>query len=338
MQSRSLSPLAWIGTTTVFLAMITCEATGQTPSAASSSRKDSSPPQVLSDLLNQACSSDSLEWIPEPKRFLIAAKVNGNDAKFKIDTGALGTLLTLKSAKERKLPVIDFNATYKGVGGEGKVYGSPVQRLQLGSVADLTAQRLAVIDLPVLDGIDGLIGGDTLASTNMIIDYRQHKLHVPLKTANLDLLKASLDVGMLAAKLEREGNYLFLTMHIGSEPLRLFVDTGASKTAIGTQAAERLKLSLKASTEKAVGAGDNAISLQTTHIEAMSIGKSQFRDLECVVMPLDYLASYSKTGVDGILGADCLAASGAILSIADAIIVLPPNEVVVSENNADTKR
>ena len=298
---------------------------------------ESSPAQVFGDLLNKSCDSDALEWIPEQKRLLVLAKVNGKEAKFKIDTGAFGTLMTLKSAKARGLPVIDFNATFTGVGGTGKIYGSPVQRLQIGGSVDLTAQRIAVIDLPVLEGIDGLIGGDTLASTKAIIDYRQHKMHIPSKAVGLDLQKASTEAGMLATKIEREGNYVFMTISVGTEPIRLLVDSGATGTVIGTKAAERLKLQVKESTEQAFGGGDKAISIQLTHIDALSFGQTQFQNLECVVMPLVYLASYSKAGIDGILGADCLAASGAVLSIADATIILPKHVVLVSEANSDTK-
>ncbi len=108
--------------------------------------------------LDRAYSSDDLEWLPKQNRLLINGRVNDAPAVFKIDTGAFGTLLTLKSAKDRGLRVIDFNRTFTGAGGAGKIYGSPVKRLQLGTSIDLPNQRLAVIDLPVLDGIDGLLG------------------------------------------------------------------------------------------------------------------------------------------------------------------------------------
>lgn len=330
--------LSVILATSMLLAFISEYSYAQEQSSAPNSSQESGPPQVLSDLLNKACSSDALEWIPEQNRLLVAGKINGKDAKFKIDTGALGTLLTLKSAKERKLPVIDFNATFTGIGGTGKVYGSPVQRLQLGGSVDLASQRLAVIDLPVLDGIDGLIGGDTLSSTSAIIDYRQHKLHIPMKTANFDPQKGATASGMLSTKLQREGNYVFATISIGETPIRLLVDTGAQRTVISSKAANRLKLQLKEVAEKAVGAGDKAISIQSARIEVFTFGMTDFRNIECVVMPLDYLTSYSKTEVDGILGADCLAASGAVLTIADSTIVLPPNEVVMPEPAADAKR
>ena len=338
MQLRPSSMHSMILSTSFLYAMILNVALGQAQPTASNAPQEPGPPQVLSDRLNKECSSDVLEWIPEQKRLLVPAMVNGKEAKFKIDTGALGTLLTLKSAKARGIPVIDFNATFTGVGGTGKVYGSPVQRLQLGGSVDLKSQRLAVIDLPVLDGIDGLVGGDNLSSTKAIIDYRQHKLHIPSNKADLDLQKVSTEAGMLATKLEREGNYVFLTLNSGTEPIRLLVDTGASRTAIGTKTADRLKLQVKDSAEQAFGAGDNSIAIQDANIDALTIGKAQFQKIECVVMPLEYLATYSKTGVDGILGADCLEASGAVISIAESIIILPPHSVVVSESPKESNR
>lgn len=297
---------------------------------------ESGASRVFGDLLIKTCKSDALEWIPEQKRLLIPAKVNGKDAKFKIDTGALGTLLTLKSAKARELPVIDFNATFSGVGGTGKVYGSRVQRLQLGGSVDLEGQRVAVVDLPVLEGIDGLIGGETLSGTKAIIDYRQHRMHVPMKGAGFDLEKAAVEAGMLVTKLEREGSYVFLTMTCGKEAIRLLVDSGATRTVIGTKAADRLKLEVKESAERAVGAGGKAMAIQFAKIDVLAAGKAEFRDIACAVMPLDYLAGYSKAGIDGILGADCLAASGAVLSVADSMMVLPVQGVVVSAGDKDS--
>ena len=280
--------------------------------------------------LDRAFRSDDLTWVPEQNRLLISAKVNDQPAVFKIESGAIGTFLTLKSAKERGLRIIDFKATFTGVGGSGKIFGSPVKRLQLGSSVDLTMQRLAVIELPFLDGIDGVIGGDTLVSTKAIIDYRHKKFRVPQEASIDSLEQIATDSGMIVEKLERDGNYVFANVNYGNEPLRMLVDTGAQRTLIGAATAVRLKMTVKDTDDRAVGAGDNAPTLQETQVDRLVLGKVSFRNIRCGVMPVDFLSSYSKTPIDGILGADALVSSESLLSVADAILVVSSKEIELS--------
>ena len=168
------------------------------------------PPKEFDVALRQAYFSESLEWLPEQNRLLLKGKVNGQDARFKIDSGAIGSLLTLKSAKKMGLKIFDFGTSFTGVSGRGKVYGSPVGRLELGDHIDLQRQRMAVLDLSVLDSVDGLIGGDTLASTKAILDYGNHQLLVPRPDVSLDVAKIASDAGLTVTRLEREGNFLVL--------------------------------------------------------------------------------------------------------------------------------
>jgi hypothetical protein len=75
---------------------------------------------------------------------------------------------------------------------------------------------------------------------------------------------------------------------------------------------------------RVVGAGDDAPKVQKTSIDRLSLGEAAFLWFDCIVMPMDYLGSYSKPPIDGILGADALVRSQAILSVADAVLVHSP--------------
>ncbi len=81
--------------------------------------------------------------------------------------------------------------------------------------------------------------------------------------------------------------------------------------------------------EPVVGAGDRdqAQKVQKTSIDRMSLGKASLVNFECYVMPVDYLESYSQKPIDGILGADALARSKSLLSVANAVLILRPEEV-----------
>lgn len=287
--------------------------------------------------LDRAFNSDELEWLPEQNRLLLKGKVNDAPAVFKIDSGAIATLLTLKSAKDRSLRVIDFKTTFTGAGGSGKIYGSPVKRLQLGTFIDLANQRLAVIDLPALDGVDGLLGVDTLGSAKAIIDYRHKKLRVPKAESADALERIATDAGMTAVKLERDGKYVYAELSFGEKSLRMLIDTGAQRTVIGATAAARMKIAVQDTDERVVGAGDNGPKVQKALIERLSLGKTSFLNFECVVMPVDYLGSYSKKPIDGILGADALVRSNSLLSVADAVLVLRPEEVNMASKETTGK-
>ncbi len=289
--------------------------------------------------LDRAFSSDDLEWLPKQNRLLLKGKVNDAPAVFKIDTGAFGTLLTLKSAKERSLRVIDFNRTFLAAGGSGKIYGSPVKRLQLGTSIDLGNQRLAVMDLPSLDGIDGLLGGDNLGSSKAIIDYHYMKLRVPKNELAESLEQIAIDAGMTAVKLERDGNYMYADLSIGEKSLRMLIDTGAQRTVIGAKTAARLQMDVRDTDDVVVGAGDReqAQRFQKTSIDRMLLGKASLLNFECYVMPVDFLESYSQKPIDGILGADALARSRSLLSYANAVLILRPEEVNMASKEPTRK-
>lgn len=310
----------------LFVAMAIVSIVWQHPYTAAQENEDA---RAFATSLDRAFNSDELEWLPKQNRLLLKAKVNDTPAVFKIDSGAIGTLLTLKSAKDRSLRVIDFNTTFRGSSGSGKVYGSPVKRLQLGTSIDLANQRLMVIDLPALDGVDGLLGVDTLGSTKAIIDYRYMKLRVPKNESADSLEQIATDAGMATIKLERDGNYVYATLSIGDKSLRMFIDTGAQRTIIGAKTAARLEMDVRDTDNLVVGAGerDQAQKLQTTSIDRMSLGKASLVNFECYVMPVDYLESYSQKPIDGILGADALARSKSLLSVANAVLILRPEEV-----------
>ncbi len=142
---------------------------------------------------------------------------------------------------------------------------------------------------------------------------------------------------MNVEKLERDGNYIYATLNYGDESLRMLIDTGAQKTVIGAAAADRSKLTVQETAERVIGAGVGAPKVRKTSIDRLALGRTSFLKFECVVMPLEFLGSYSRKPIDGILGADALARSNSILSIADAVIVIRPGAVDMAPENTNRK-
>lgn len=295
------------------------------------------PWATFTSSLDLAFNSNDLEWLPEQNRLLLKGEINGAPAVFKVDSGAVVTLLTLKSAKDRGLPVIDFNAKFSGSAGEGKLYGSPVKQLQLGTFIALANQRLTVAELNSLDGVDGLLGGDTLVSTKAIIDYRHKRLRVPKDKWVDSLEKFATNAGMSIEKLEREGHYVFATMNYGDKSMRMLIDTGAQRTVIGAAMADRLKMTVRDTDDDLVGAGGQSSKVQKTSIDRLSLGKAIFLNFECVVIPVDYLGSYSKKPIDGVLGADALASLNSVLAIADAVLAHRTEEIDMASKEVTQK-
>lgn len=144
---------------------------------------------------------------------------------------------------------------------------------------------------------------------------------------------------MAAIKLERDGNYIYAALSIGEKSLRMLIDTGAQRTVIGAKTAARLEMDVRDTDERVVGAGDRdqAQKVQKTSIDRMSLGKASFVNFECYVMPVDYLGSYSQKPIDGILGADALARSKSLLSLANAVLILRPEEVNMASKEPTRK-
>lgn len=121
-------------------------------------------------------------------------------------------------------------------------------------------------------------------------------------------------------------NHFKLKAKINGLKGSFILDTGASNTCIGTEFSEKFKLDTKISENKATGAGTTAIDTFTSEANTIKIGKWFKKDIAFVLIDLGHInaaliAHYSKT-IDGIIGADILKKSKAIIDYKKNILYL----------------
>lgn len=127
-----------------------------------------------------------------------------------------------------------------------------------------------------------------------------------------------LEKGYTKVKLQlTKTNHLEIKATINGIKGLFILDTGASSSCVGFEAIETFKLKAKASEVKAAGAGATDMLTQVSKKNTLKIGKWKKEKVALVLFNLTHvntaLVTHSAQPVDGIIGADILKKSKAII-------------------------
>ncbi|MDG5490790.1 retropepsin-like aspartic protease [Psychroserpens sp. SPM9] len=127
-----------------------------------------------------------------------------------------------------------------------------------------------------------------------------------------------LDKGYTKAKLKlTKTNHFEIKATINGVKGRFILDTGASSSCVGFEAIETFKLIAKDSNIKAAGAGATDMLTQLSKKNTLKIGKWKKDKVALVLFNLTHvntaLTTHKAQPVDGIIGADILKKSKAII-------------------------
>ncbi|TDT46826.1 aspartyl protease [Maribacter spongiicola] len=104
---------------------------------------------------------------------------------------------------------------------------------------------------------------------------------------------------------------------INSVPGRFILDTGASNTCIGMDRIDQFKLISEESIIKAAGAGATNMETLVSKKNTIDLNSWRYKKLEIVLFDLKHvneaLTAHNAEPVDGIIGADILKKSKAII-------------------------
>ncbi|MGO4918437.1 retropepsin-like aspartic protease [Maribacter spongiicola] len=104
---------------------------------------------------------------------------------------------------------------------------------------------------------------------------------------------------------------------INSVPGRFILDTGASNTCVGIDRIDHFKLISEESLIKAAGAGATNMETLVSKKNKIGLNSWKYKKLEIVLFDLKHvneaLTAHSAEPVDGIIGADILKKSKAII-------------------------
>ena len=120
--------------------------------------------------------------------------------------------------------------------------------------------------------------------------------------------------------IDPNGTHLLLNVSINGKPLKLVLDTGASRSVFDLDYLKEIEPDLKIHEEEAVSAGVGAINIisYTAVVENFGIGMKEIKNFELAIMDLAaVLQSYEKIGaakIHGVLGGDILLKGNAIIN------------------------
>ena len=151
------------------------------------------------------------------------------------------------------------------------------------------------------------------------------------------LQKFLLDKGYTKVKMKRNAtNHFEIKASINGVKGIFILDTGASSSCVGFEAAKTFSLKVEDSEIKATGAGASNMHTQLSKKNRIKIGKWKHEKAALILFNLIHvnegLVSQNADPVDGIIGADILKNSKAIIDYEKKYLYLKLSTKKVSKN------
>ncbi|RUL72253.1 tetratricopeptide repeat protein [Dyella choica] len=239
-------------------------------------------------------------------------KINGNDTRLALDTGAFFNIMPKSTAlslglKLRNLP---FGFRISGVGGTADAQFTDVKEL---GVLDTTLRKIDFI----VGGTDigyGLLGANLLDMADLEMDLAHGKLTLfesdHCKKASLaywsgDGIYNVADIERADYPMDRR---TFLHVSINGKQVRALLDSGASATVLTRSAAERIGIDLKAPDVQAgshsFGLGGKMVKTWIVPVDTFSVGTETIQHSQMQVID----GTMGDRSTDMLLGVDFILA------------------------------
>lgn len=133
-----------------------------------------------------------------------------------------------------------------------------------------------------------------------------------------DLKQFLFDRDYVRIKLKKTAtNHFEINAKINGIKGKFILDTGASKSCLGTEDIEFFKLKTKASEHKASGAGPSEIDTMISSKNEVALGKFKIKKIGLILISLEHinnaLIKQEVSPIQGIIGADILHKGKAII-------------------------
>jgi len=143
----------------------------------------------------------------------------------------------------------------------------------------------------------------------------------------MNLQQFLLNKGYTKIKLRlTKTNHFEVKANINGIKGRFILDTGASSSCVGFESVETFNLSVEDSNVKAAGAGATDIKTQISKKNSIKIGKWKYKKMKLILFDLIHvntaLENHNSNAVDGIIGADILKKTKAIIDYSNKYLYL----------------
>ncbi|WP_077441440.1 aspartyl protease family protein [Rhodanobacter sp. C01] len=237
-------------------------------------------------------------------------KINGNDTRFIIDTGAFYNTMSRANALSLglKLRPAPFGYRISGIGGTAAVEFAQVEEF---GILGATLKHIGFI----VGGTDtghGLLGADLLDLADLEIDLAHGKLTLFSeehcgKAALAYWSKDGYNVADIVPAVNASDRSTFLDVMINGKKVRAVLDSGAEATLLTRRAAERVGIDLNVPETGAInsfGIGARTVRSWTVSIDSFSVGTETIQHSQMQVIDGDIGGGET----DMLLGVDFLLA------------------------------
>ncbi|MHA6205983.1 aspartyl protease family protein [Dyella soli] len=219
-------------------------------------------------------------------------KINGNDTRFILDTGAFFNFMSTANAAALGLKLEQAPMGYHmgGIGGEQSIQQAHVKEF---GILDTTLKNVDFV-VGGTDAGEGLLGANLLDFADLEIDLAHGKLTL-FKAEHCD--KSSL------AYWVKDGNYnvadieppeesfdrrTFFDVMINGKKVRAVLDSGASATVLSRRAAERAGIDVNGprahASNNTIGIGAKPVKTWTVEVDTFSVGSETIQHSQMLVL------------------------------------------------------
>lgn len=246
------------------------------------------------------------------ERATTVVKINGQDTRFVLDTGAFFNLMSKANASALglKLQSLPFDFRISGIGGSA---GAEFAKVKEFGVLDTTLKRIDFI----VGGTDvgyGLLGANLLDMADVELDLAHGKLTLFQvdHCEKTSLAYWSKDNNYFLADLEPADSQLdrrtFVNVMIGDKRVRALLDSGAPATLLTRRAAEHAGIDLNApgvkTGHRTYGVGAETVKTWIVPIDSFSVGTETIHHSQMLVID----GNIGNRDTDMLLGLDFILA------------------------------
>lgn len=242
-------------------------------------------------------------------RPMITAKINGEDARFIVDSGAFFSLITGPGAARYKLQIqpAPFNLLLEGIGGTTRAMATTVKEFTLAGIP-IRKVQFVVGGSAFGPGVVGLLGQNVLR----IADVEYDLAHGAIRLVKPDNCKktmmaywaepgdpySEMEINWATAGMPHTtGNAL-----LNGKKIRVMFDTGSSTSTLSLRAAERAGVTPDSPgvvrAGRASGIGSRSVQTWLAHFESFRIGDEELRNAKLRFSDL------GNVDADMLIGAD----------------------------------
>jgi predicted aspartyl protease len=241
--------------------------------------------------------------------FLVPVTLNDKPVQLLFDTGSFTTILNLSTVAQLGLPsmrgegVDGALGTISGVGGSKSAMAVTVHTVDIGGLKGRDYNFIAAET--IRPPADGLLSIDLISQFDVDLDVPENKFVLYRPNGDCSAPAAFLAGPLSSTPLRPNGNDRRprINVSVDGHTLVALIDTGATRTAIFRQAAERLGIDSSAPDaaphQTVTGVGPSSVTAVTQVFKPITIG-----DLTFEKMPVTILNEHAGDDVDMLLGAD----------------------------------